>query len=74
VLFGPRHHGTRDARLLIDADAARAVDDADALEQALVHWLASPAERMTAGRAAREVVHAGLGAAERSYALVSQLL
>jgi 3-deoxy-D-manno-octulosonic-acid transferase len=74
VLFGPRHAGARDARLLIDADAALAVDDAASLERALAHWLEAPADRAAAGRAARDVVHAGLGAAERSYALVSELL
>jgi 3-deoxy-D-manno-octulosonic-acid transferase len=74
VLFGPRHGGARDARLLIDADAALAVDDAAALERALAHWLDAPDKRSAAGRAARDVVHAGLGAAERSYALVSELL
>jgi 3-deoxy-D-manno-octulosonic-acid transferase len=74
VLFGPRHAGARDARLLIDADAALAVDDAASLERAFAHWLEAPAERAAAGRAARDVVHAGLGAAERSYALVSELL
>lgn len=74
VLFGPRHEGARDARLLIDAEAARAVDDDLSLEHALAHWLDTPADRAAAARAAREVVHAGLGAAERSYALVSELL
>lgn len=74
VLFGPRHSGARDARLLIDADAAEAVTDAPSLERALLRWLESPAERRAAGTAARDVVHAGLGAAERSYALVSELL
>ena len=74
VLFGPRHAGARDARLLLDADAARVVDDAPSLERALLHWLDSPSERGAAGRAARDVVHAGLGAAERSYELVRELL
>jgi 3-deoxy-D-manno-octulosonic-acid transferase len=74
VLFGPRHEGARDARLLVDADAGLAVDDGAALERALTHWLEAPAERAAAGRAAREVVHAGLGAAERSYALIRDLL
>jgi 3-deoxy-D-manno-octulosonic-acid transferase len=74
VLFGPRHGGARDARLLIDADAALAVDDAASLERELAHWLEAPNDRAAAGRAARDVVHAGLGAAERSYALVSELL
>jgi 3-deoxy-D-manno-octulosonic-acid transferase len=74
VLFGPRHGGARDARLLLDADAALAVDDDGALERALARWLEATDERSAAGRAARDVVHAGLGAAERSYALVSELL
>ena len=74
VLFGPRHHGARDARLLIDADAAHATDGADALHRALERWLDAPSECEAAGRAARTVVHQGLGAAERSYALVAELL
>jgi 3-deoxy-D-manno-octulosonic-acid transferase len=74
VLFGPRFSGTRDARLLLDADAARFVEDADGLRQALLDWLGSPSERIAAGSAARDVVHAGLGAAQRSYALVAELL
>lgn len=74
VLFGPRHGGSRDAILLIDADAAAAADDADALERTLDRWLRTPAERRAAGLAARSVVHHGLGAAARSYALVADLL
>ena len=74
VLFGPRHHGTRDARLLIDADGACSVHDADALRGALERWLGAPTERVAAGAAARAVVHHGLGAAERSYALVAELM
>ena len=74
VLFGPRHHGARDARLLIDADAAQAAEGADALHRALERWLDAPTECEAAGHAARAVVHQGLGAAERSYALVADLL
>jgi 3-deoxy-D-manno-octulosonic-acid transferase len=74
VLFGPRHGAARDARLLIDADAAQSVEDAASLERALAHWMDIPTDREAAGRAARDVVHAGLGAAARSYALVSELL
>lgn len=74
VLFGPRHAGARDARLLIDADAACSVDDTTSLEHALLRWLESPTERRAAGQAARDVVHAGVGAAERSYSLVTELL
>lgn len=74
VLFGPRFSGTRDARLLLDADAALSVEDAAAMQDALLRWLGNSSERIAAGRAARDVVHAGLGAAQRSYALVTELL
>ena len=44
------------------------------LEVALGHWLEEAAARRAAGDAAREVVRAGLGAAERSYELVASLM
>jgi 3-deoxy-D-manno-octulosonic-acid transferase len=74
VLFGPRYADSRDAVLLRDDDAAISVPDADALVKALEHWFTSPGERKAAGDAAARVVHRGLGAAERSYALVKELL
>jgi 3-deoxy-D-manno-octulosonic-acid transferase len=74
VLFGPRITGARDARLLLDADAAHSADDADGLRRALERWLGNPADRTAAGHAARDVVHAGLGAAERSFKLVAEML
>ena len=74
VLFGPRHSGSRDAKLLIDEDAAVSVADADFLFSAMERWLGSSSERRTAGEAAKWMVHRGLGAAERSYALVKELL
>ncbi len=74
VLFGPRHEGSRDARLLIDDDAAVAVNDASELATALERYLGQRAERATAGDAAARVVLRGLGAAERSYAIVEKLL
>ena len=74
VVFGPRYRGSRDARLLLDADAAVAAPDARALEQALDRWLSSPDERRAAGDAARDVVRGGLGAAARSWELVRELL
>ncbi len=74
AVFGPRHAASRDARLLLDADGARSVRDAAELERALERWIILPDERRTAGDAARAVVHAGLGAAERSFALISDLM
>jgi 3-deoxy-D-manno-octulosonic-acid transferase len=74
VLFGPRHHASRDAQLLLDAGAARSVTDTASLRVALEHWFAEDSERRAAGSAARTVVRDGLGAAERSYDLVASLL
>ncbi len=74
VIFGPRHHASRDAGLLLDADAAVSAADAAQLEGALDHWLTNPDDRRTAGDAAKAVVHRGLGAAERSWTLVQDLL
>ena len=74
VLFGPRHTASRDARLLLDADAAVSTPDAAALELALNRWVSHGDEARAAGEAARAIVHAGLGAASRSYALVAELM
>ena len=74
VAFGPRHQASRDAALLIDEDAAVSVIDSRALLKALERWLGPSTERVVAGEAARRLVHRGLGAAERSYALVRELL
>lgn len=74
VLFGPRFGGARDARLLLDADAAVSVEDAEGMQDALLRWIGNSSERIAGGSAARDVVHAGLGAAQRSYALVAGLL
>lgn len=74
VAFGPRFRASRDARLL-DASGggahAAAVREMAAL---LTRWLADPSERERAGALARGVVESGLGAAERSSALVERLL
>ena len=74
VLFGPWHEGSRDAGLLVAAGGGFATADSRALEARLGELLASPAARQAAGRQALETVRAGLGAAERSYALIERLL
>ena len=74
VVFGPRHHASRDATLLMDDDAAVGVQDSAGLLVALERWLGSASDRAAAGGAALRVVHRGLGAAERSYRLVRELL
>lgn len=74
VLFGPRHQASREAGLLIHRGGGRSVEDSAELEDALRTWLLSPAYREPVGTAARATVRAGLGAAERSWALVKALL
>lgn len=73
VLFGPRFSGSRDAGLLIAAQGGRSVANAEELAAALVAWLGDPTACAAAGLLARDMVRAGLGAAERSLALVSAL-
>ena len=74
VIFGPRHHASRDAALLLDADAAVSASDDAQLARALDNWLTDATARRAAGDAAKSVVHRGLGAAERSWQLVAELL
>ena len=74
VVFGPRHEASRDATLLMDDDAAVSVMDGTGLLVALERWLGSASDRAAAGSASLRVVHRGLGAAERSYRLVRELL
>lgn len=74
VLFGPRFTNSRDAALLIEARAGESVADVATLARSLGIVLTEPDTRERAGHAARLVVQAGLGAAERSADLVSRLL
>ena len=74
VLFGPRLHRSRDARLLLDAGGGLRVGDAAALERAAREWLGNEAARAAAGAAARAVVDRGRGAAQRSVGLLLELL
>ena len=74
VLFGPRHHASRDAGLLLSAGGAQVAIDAAALTQTATRWFTDHSARTQAGDAARELVRAGLGAAERSTALIERLL
>ncbi len=74
VLFGPQCAGSRDAGLLITARGGRSAADAQDLGEALVQWMSDAAARIEAGQRAREMVRAGLGAAQRSYEMVAALL
>jgi 3-deoxy-D-manno-octulosonic-acid transferase len=74
VLFGPRHEKSRDATNLIDAGGGASVNGNPDLLLRLREWLGSVPARDAAGLAARTMVQSGTGAAERSFALVSDLL
>ena len=74
VIFGPRHHGSRDAGLLLAAGAARSVDDQRAIVDVVRHWIDDPGARQAAGAAARRLVEENAGATAESVALIEALL
>ena len=74
VLFGPRNEKSRDAAKLIEAGGGAVVTAVADLSLRLAEWLGSVPARDAAGTSARAMVQSGLGAAERSFALVSALL
>ncbi|HEY6088321.1 MAG TPA: glycosyltransferase N-terminal domain-containing protein [Gemmatimonadaceae bacterium] len=74
VLFGPGIERSRDPAKLIECGGGAMVTGEIDLSLRLADWLGSVAARDTAGTAAREMVESGLGAAERSFALVTSLL
>jgi 3-deoxy-D-manno-octulosonic-acid transferase len=74
VLFGPRHDKSREAAKLIRAGGGAAVTGEADLTIRLGYWLGSLPARDAAGSSARAMVKDGLGAAERSYELVTALL
>lgn len=74
VLFGPRHHMSRDARLLYEQHGGEPVRDVPELVRALRILFTEDDTRSRAGTAALAVVRQGIGAAEHSLALVLELL
>jgi 3-deoxy-D-manno-octulosonic-acid transferase len=74
VLFGPRHANSRDAGLLAQRGGGAAAADATELARRLRLWTMKPIARREAGDAARALVRSGVGAAERSFALIERLL
>ncbi|HXE59022.1 MAG TPA: glycosyltransferase N-terminal domain-containing protein [Gemmatimonadales bacterium] len=80
VAFGPRWRESRDARLLVEAGGAEALEEsveARAAERLAVlweAWLVDERRRAAQGRAARRVVLEGAGAADRNAALVERMV
>lgn len=74
VAFGPQHRNSRDATLLHRTRGGDSVATTDEIIEVFLQWLGDPASRRPAGEAARGLVERGIGAAERSYALVMSLV
>ena len=74
VLFGPQHHGSRDAALLAQRGAGASVANESELCRRLRAWITDAAARREAGNYARALVRSGLGAADRSFELVDRLM
>jgi len=72
VLFGPEWKESRDAGSLVSANAAWEVNTD--LDRRWCGLLADPAARRGAGKAALDMVEAGLGAAARSAGLIERLV
>jgi 3-deoxy-D-manno-octulosonic-acid transferase len=80
VVFGPRWQNSRDAGLLLQAGAARALayerQDAafEALRAQWQGWISDEAARKTQGAKALEVVNSGVGASEKTADLLARLI
>lgn len=74
VLFGPRNAASRDAGLLLECGGGFSVASAREIATRVLALFEDPAARAAAGTQAQALVRRGLGAAERSAALVERLL
>lgn len=74
VVFGPRHENSSDASRLVACGGGFSVSSTPELVRNLETLLGSEKARDTAGAAARSMVQGGVGAAERSFQLVTELL
>ncbi len=74
VLFGPRRGNTRAAGDLLAACAARDVHDDVGMAEALHAWMGDAAARDYAAARAFGYIHAHLGAADRTAALLDEIL
>jgi 3-deoxy-D-manno-octulosonic-acid transferase len=74
VVFGGRHEKSREATKLVQAGGGAVITGVADLTIRLGYWLGSVSARDSAGSSARAMVQEGLGAAERSFHLVTALL
>jgi 3-deoxy-D-manno-octulosonic-acid transferase len=74
VIFGPRYEMSRDAKLLLANGGGASVTDERTFVTTVARWIKDPPRREECGAMARQLVKDGLGAAERAYGLVTELL
>jgi 3-deoxy-D-manno-octulosonic-acid transferase len=74
VLFGPNNEKSREAAKLVEAGGGAVVTGVPDLTIRLGYWLGSLTARDAAGSAARAMVQQELGAAVRSFDLITALL
>jgi 3-deoxy-D-manno-octulosonic-acid transferase len=74
VLFGPRHTASRDAVLLRECGGGFSGSSASEIAARVLGLFENESTRAASGDRARELVETGLGAADRSAALVEGLL
>jgi 3-deoxy-D-manno-octulosonic-acid transferase len=74
VLVGPRHADSRDAAMMLATGGAMSADDAPQFARTLVRLLTDDRERADRAEAIGTVVATELGAADRSFEIVRELL
>jgi 3-deoxy-D-manno-octulosonic-acid transferase len=74
VLVGPRHADSRDARLMLTAGGAISVDGRAQLARTMARLMSDSQERADRSDAIGTVVATELGAADRSFEIVRELL
>jgi 3-deoxy-D-manno-octulosonic-acid transferase len=74
VLVGPRHGESRDAGLMLSTGGALSADGTEQLARAMVRLMTDERERADRADAIGAVVAAELGAADRSFEIVRELL
>ncbi|MEO7103315.1 MAG: glycosyltransferase N-terminal domain-containing protein [Gemmatimonadaceae bacterium] len=74
VVVGPNHEGSRDATMMLSAAGAISVDNVDQMTRALMRLLGDETERADRSNAIGSVVAAELGAVDRSFEIVRELL
>ena len=74
VVVGPNHEGSRDATMMLSAGGAISVDSVDEMSRVLMRLLRDEPERADRSDAIGSVVAAELGAVDRSFEIVRELL